>query len=310
MSQAKEKVQALINENPDFVDALSVVLTRAGHTSSNEHSPDGGTQPHTVTWSDVSDDLTSGQWGRLIETGILEDADGNGFAVSDPKGVREALGDDTLETSNNEESSWSTYDKLAGLGALTFFPAYWFKPLRNTVGSTVDIFLNPLDMILPFYAVVIIISVLTGLYSTLLQANLMNTEKMSEIQAKMSNIQERRKEAKERGDDAALERIQEEQMDAMGDQLGMFKEQFRPMVWIMLLTIPMFVWMYWKMGSRGGTPHIDAGEGSIVLPMLGERDWTKQIGGFVWVWLIWYFLCSTAFRMIIQKTLNIQTTPS
>jgi uncharacterized membrane protein (DUF106 family) len=314
MARTADKVRSLIAEDSGFEDALSVVLSRAGHASPEEATPDGGTQPHTVTWGDVSDDLTSGQWGRLIESGILTDADGSGFAVDDPEGVREALGDDAVETSegDDEESSWSKYDKLAALGALAFFPAYWFNPLRNVVGETVDLFLGPLDAVLPFYVVVIVISVFTGLYSTLLQANLMNTEKMSEVQEKMSDIQDRRKAAKERGDDAALERIQEEQMDAMGDQLGMFKEQFRPMVWIMLLTIPAFVWMYWMIGVRGGGAggaHIDPGEGTIVLPMLGAMEWREQVAGFVWVWLVWYFLCSTAFRLIIQKTLNIRTTP-
>jgi len=145
-----------------------------------------------------------------------------------------------------------------------------------------------------------------------LQANLMNTEKMSAVQEKMSDIQDRRKEAKERGDDAALERIQEEQMDAMGDQLGMFKEQFRPMVWIMLLTIPAFVWMYWMIGFRGGAGHIAAAESSLILPIFGELSWAGSAGkiaGIAPVWLVWYFLCSTAFRMIIQKSLNIRTTP-
>ena len=308
MGRTGEKARSLVAEDPAFAEALTVVLDRAGHAA-DEPTADGGT--HTIRWADVSDDLTSGQWGRLIETGILYDADGDGFAVSDPDEIRAALGDDAVETTTDEEDSgWSTYDKLAGLGALAFFPAYWFPEIRNVVGSAADVFIGPFDAVLPFYAVVIVLSVLTGLYSTLLQSNLMDTEKMGAIQEQMNDIQERRKEAKERGDDAALDRIQEEQMDAMGDQLGMFKEQFRPMVWIMLLTIPVFVWMYWKIGIRGGAGHIGSAESSIVLPMLGRMEWTDQIGGFIWVWLLWYFLISIAFRQIIQKSLNLTTTPT
>ena len=309
MGRTGEKARSLVAEDPAFAEALTVVLDRAGHAE-NEPTPDGGT--HTIRWADVSDDLTSGQWGRLIETGILYDADGDGFAVSDPDEIRAALGDDSVETTTEDEGSgWSTYDKLAGLGALAFFPAYWFPEIRNVVGSAANVLIGPFDAILPFYAVVIVLSVLTGLYSTLLQSNLMDTEKMGAIQEQMNEIQERRKEAKERGDDAALDRIQDEQMDAMGDQLGMFKEQFRPMVWIMLLTIPVFVWMYWKLGVRGGgAEHIVAAERSIVLPMLGRMEWTDQIGGFIWVWLLWYFLISIAFRQIIQKSLNLTTTPT
>jgi uncharacterized membrane protein (DUF106 family) len=308
MGRTGEKARSLVAEDPAFAEALTVVLDRAGHAE-NEPTPDGGT--HTIRWADVSDDLTSGQWGRLIETGILYDADGDGFAVSEPESIREAIGDDSVETTVDEEDSgWSTYDKLAGLAAISFFPAYYFEGLRNIVGSTTNVLFGLFDAVLPFYAVVIILSVLTGLYSTLLQSNLMNTDKMGAIQEQMNDIQERRKAAKERGDDAALDRIQEEQMDAMGDQLGMFKEQFRPMVWIMLLTIPVFVWMYWKVGIRGGAGHIPAAESSIVLPLFGEMGWTDRIGGFLWVWLLWYFLISIAFRQIIQKSLNLSMTPT
>lgn len=309
MGRTGEKARSLVAEDPAFAEALTVVLDRSGHAA-DEPTPDGGT--HTIRWADVSDDLTSGQWGRLIETGILHDADGDGFAVSNPDEIRAALGDDSVETdAEDEDSGWSTYDKLAGLAALSLFPAYTIMPIRNAVGQAADVIFGPFDAVLPFYAVVIILSVLTGLYSVLLQSNLMNTEKMGAIQEQMNDIQERRKEAKERGDDAALDRIQEEQMDAMSDQLGMFKEQFRPMVWILLLTIPVFVWMYWKTGVRGGgAEHIVAAERSIVLPMLGRMELTEQIGGFVWVWLLWYFLISISFRQIIQKSLNLTTTPS
>ncbi|HET7323441.1 MAG TPA: HTR-like protein, partial [Halococcus sp.] len=148
MTRTGEKVRSLVAEDAAFADALSVVLARAGHTA-DEPAPDGGTQPHTVRWSDVSDELTSGQWGRLIETGILYDADGDGFAISDPDDVREALGDDAVETSatvdpDEEGSSWSTYDKLAAVAALAFFPAYFVPEIQHIVGQAVDIVLGPL----------------------------------------------------------------------------------------------------------------------------------------------------------------------
>jgi uncharacterized membrane protein (DUF106 family) len=316
MARTGEKVRSLVAEDSAFEDALSVVLARAGHAADEEPAPDGGTQPHTVRWGDVSDELTSGQWGRLIETGILTDADGDGFAVSDPDAVREALGDDSVEAGatadeDDEDSGWSTYDKLAGVAALGLTSAYLLPSVMNSIGSAVNTVVDPLASVLPFYAVVIVLSVLLGLYSTLLQGNLMNTEKMSAAQEKMNDIQERRKEAKERDDDEALERIQQEQMEAMGDTLGMYKQMFRPMVWITFLTIPMFIWMIWKLGIRGaGAGHIVAAEQHIVLPLLGRFTWTDSIIGPLQVWLVWYFLCSMVFRQVIEKSLDIQTTPS
>jgi uncharacterized membrane protein (DUF106 family) len=307
MARAEQKVNDLLAEDSDMADALSTVLSRA--------DANGG----TVEWADVKGDLTSGQWGRLIEKGVLRSANSGGFSVQHPEEVRAALnGDgrtasisDVTDESDDEDddSSWSTYDKIAGVCALAFLPAYWYPPMRNAVGNTIDIALGPLDAIMPFYAVVIVLSVLTGLYSTLLQGNLMDTDKIGEVQEKMSDIQERRKEAKERGDEEAIERIQQEQMDAMGDQLGMFKAQFRPMVWITLLTIPVFVWLYWMIGL-GGNGHLSAADMNIILPFAGQVSWTEGFIGPVQVWIVWYFLCSIGFRQLIQKSLNIQTTPS
>jgi len=317
MARSAQKVESLADEE-GMGEAMAVTLARA-----DEHG--------TVEWADVRSDLTSGQWGRLIQTGILVDAgSGDGFVVDDPDAVRAAVGDEagtgggstpaapaTPSASSTgsgsaddaEETTWSTYDKVAAVGAIGMFAGYTFEPVRNVIGGSLDLVLGPLGELLPFYMVILVLAMFTGLYSTLLQANLMNTEKMGEYQQRMKDIQQRRKDAKERGDDAEVERIQEEQMEAMGDQLGMFKEQFRPMVWIMLLTIPVFLWMYWKIGARGGVAH-GLGNATVVLPLVGEVGWTAGILGPIQAWILWYFLCSMGFTQIIRKSLNIQTTPT
>ena len=297
MARTAKRVESLIDEDPEMRDALRTVLDRA----------DDG----RVAWDDVSGALTSGQWGRLIERGVLEKTDGDGCEV-DTAAVESALGiDDEPVTStassrgdDDEGSSWSTYDKLAGLGALGLFAGYSIGQVRNAIGRTLDVLLGPIEAALPFYAVILVLALFTGLYSTLLQDNLMNTEKMGEYQERLQEIQEREKEAKERDDQEALDRIQEEKMEAMGDNLGMFKEQFRPMVWIMLLTIPVFLWMYWMILENPGDL------GRMVIPLVGERSWTQSVVGPIQAWIVWYFLCSMGFTQVIRKSLNIQTTPS
>ncbi|MFB6083535.1 MAG: DUF106 domain-containing protein [Halorientalis sp.] len=296
MPRTAEKVESLAREDGELLDALEVVL-------------DAAEDEGAVEWSDVSDEMTSGQWGRLIEKGLLVDADGTGFVLDDPEGVRDALTDDDVDDAaadGDEESSWSTYDKAAGVGALGMMGGYMMPQVRNTIASALDVLFGPLEAMLPFYVVVMVLAMLTGLYSTLLQANLMDMDKMSEYQERMQEIQERRKEAKERGDEEALDRIQEEQMEAMGDQMGMFKEQIRPMVWIMLLTIPVFLWMYWMLLSPAQSIHPE----TIVLPLVGTTGWTAGVLGPLQAWIVWYFLCSMGFTQIIRKSLNIQTTPT
>jgi uncharacterized membrane protein (DUF106 family) len=300
MVRTAEKAAALVEEDEEFRDALATIRHIA--------EENGG----EVEWEDVEGDVTSGQWGRLIERGLLRSAEGGGFELSDPEGVDEVVGGDgsvdlpEAPDVDSDESSWSQWDKMAGLGSLAMMVGYYFNPVRNAIGAVMNTVLGPIDAVLPFYAVVMIVAMVTSVYSMLLQSNLMNTEKMAEYQEQMKAIQERRKEAKERGDDEALERIQEEQMEAMGDQLGMFKEQFRPMVWVMVLTIPIFLWLYWMTN----TGQIPTAEQSAVLPFAGEIRWDVGIVGPMQAWIVWYFLSTMGFRQLIAKPLNIQTTPT
>ena len=196
---------------------------------------------------------------------------------------------------------------MAAAATISLFLGYSQAPIRNAVGGVIDIAFGPLADVLPFYIMILVLATFTGFSSTVLQGKLMNMEKMGEYQERMQEIQDRRKEAKERGDDEALEEIQEEQMEAMGDQLGMFKEQFRPMVWIMLVNIPVFLWLYFMVQ----TPEMVAGASPVmILPLFGEiASWSERIGP-MWAWIVWYFVCSMSFTQIVRKALNVQTTPS
>jgi uncharacterized membrane protein (DUF106 family) len=294
MPRTAQKIDDLAREGEEMTDALSVVL-------------DVAEEKGTVTWGDVSGDITSGQWGRLIETGLLVDAGGDGFVVDDPDGVREALGEaDPAATSDDGDGdvTWTKYDKIAGLGVLGLFLGYSMPSIRARIGGVMDLFMGPIEATLPFYIVIMVLAMITGMYTTILQDALMDTSVMGDYQEKNKELQERRKRAKERGDDEELERIREEQMEMMSENVGMFKAQFRPMVWIMLLTIPVFLWLYWMVLDVG----ISASQPVMVLPLVGGvATWRTAILGPVQVWLVWYFLCSMGFNQILRKALNVQT---
>ena len=295
MVRTAEKVRDLLREDPALEDVLEDLLDRDGE----------------IRWRDVKGDISSGQWGRLLQKDVLVEGD-EGFVFEDPAGVRDALAPDEdrepLSDADipDEGVSWTTYDKAAGVIAIGMFAGYSLEQVRGVVGNIMDVALGPLDSILPFYLVILVLAVITGLYSTILQSELMDMEVVGAYQQRMKDIQARQKDAKERGDDAELERIREEQMEAMGDQLGMFKAQFRPMVWIMVLTIPVFLWMYWKLLEG----NIASAETTLVMPLTGAVELTEGIVGPMQAWIVWYFLCSVGFSQIIRKSLNIQTTPT
>jgi len=295
MPRTEEKVERLAEEGEHLTDALGSVL-------------DVAEEKGTVTWSDVSEDISSGEWGRLIETGLLVDADGEGFVIDDPEGIREALSDaDPTAMMEDQDTSWTSYDKAAGLVVIGLFVGYWLPSARQTIGSTLDVIFGPLANVMPFHVVILVLATLTGLFSAIMQDNLSNPAVMGEYREKSQKLKERREKAKERGDEEELERIQEEQMEMMTQNLGVFKAQFRPMVWIMMLTIPVFLWMLWMVLDVG----VAEGSSAIVIPIAGEVDsWTKTLVGPIQMWIVWYFLCSLGFSQIMRKALNVQTTPS
>ena len=307
MARTAEKTATLANESAEMRDALETVRNVADENDA------------VVRWTDVKDDISSGQWGRLLEKDILVDGD-DGFEFADADAVADVLDGNTddedidigeIPEVEDSGSSWKTRDKLAGVGTLLLMAGYYFDPIRSVVGGIVDVVLGPLDAALPFYAVILSISLVTGLYSSILQANMVDQDKVAAYQEKFQALQEREKEAKERGDDAAVDRIQEERMDAMGDQMNMMKENFRPMAWITLLTIPAFLWMYWMIGTRGGAGHLVGLEQTVVMPFTGEITWKNGSIGPIPAWIAFYFLCSMGFTQVMRKALDLDTpTPS
>ncbi|MBX0323851.1 EMC3/TMCO1 family protein [Halomicroarcula sp. F13] len=295
MARTAPKVERLADEGEAMTDALAEVLSVAEEKG-------------TVTWSDVSDDITSGEWGRLIESGLLVDADGQGFVVDDPEGVREALEEsDATPEDDEDDGGWSTWDKLAGLATLGLFAGYSLNSVRNAIGGVIDVALGPLAEVVPFYVVILVLAVFTGSTSSILQDQLMDMSGMGDHQEKMQDLKERREAAKERGDDEALDRLEEEQMELMTDQMGMFKKQFRPMVWIMLINIPIFLWLYWMVFGTGMSLEPPV----VTFPILGEvSSWREGAAGPLQAWILWYFLCSLSFTQIIRKALNVETTPT
>ena len=298
MARIEQRTRALVEEDAEMERAIETVLERA----------EGG----QIDWVDVRDELSSGQWGRLIEQEILVDGE-SGFELADREAVESALSGDVDTTSASasdddeiEDTEWTKWDKGAAVVTVALFAGYTWGPMRNLIGNSMDVVLGPLETVLPFHVVVMVLALATGLYSTILQANLMDTGKMAEYQERVKALQERKKQAKEADDDEELQKINEEQMDAMGDQLGMFKEQFRPMVWIMFLTIPVFLWMYWRIGIGDSSQVF----GTIVFPIRGEVAWKESVVGPIQAWIVWYFLCSMGFTQIIRKGLNIDMTPS
>jgi hypothetical protein len=141
-----------VEEDPGLMGAREVVFER----------PDGGKAE--VEWADVRDDLTSGQWGRLIETGLLEDGE-TGFLIANPDAVAEVVSDDEAvreaeAAMDDDEGGWTTWDKAAALGSIGLFAGYSVGEVRDLIGGVIDVLLGPLDALGTNVKLVVLVLVL------------------------------------------------------------------------------------------------------------------------------------------------------
>src|SRR6056297_2123120 len=132
MSKVERRVRSLVSEDGEMRDALEVVLDSA---------TDG-----EVQWIDVRDEITSGQWGRLIEKEILVDGE-TGFALADPDEIEAGMSeksDGGGDVETPETTSWSKWDKFAAVATLGAIFGYAVGPVRDTIAGALDVVLGPL----------------------------------------------------------------------------------------------------------------------------------------------------------------------
>ncbi|MFP4174839.1 MAG: DUF106 domain-containing protein [Halobacteriales archaeon] len=314
MTKTRRKAEKLIEEDAEMEGVLKRVLKLQDEKG-------------VVEWGDLRDDASSGQWGRLIEKGVLVDADGEGFVVEDESDLRDLLGmssgdsdvssiTDTDVEVEDIDTSWSVYDKMAALvGLFLILFGYRNADIQGAIGGVIGTVVSPIHdgLGVPYYLIILVFAVLTGVYSSYLQLYLMDWDWVSAQQEKVKQIQSQLKEAQMSDDEAREEELREEQMGVMSEQMKMFKMQFRPSVWILVFTIPIFLWLFWTFSTRfGGEPHL-AGETmpTIIMPFLGSIEFSESVfnfPAFLEGWLFWYILCSFGFGQVMRKVLGVNPT--
>jgi len=279
----------------------------------------------TVRWADVREEIDGEQWGRLLGEGVLLSV-GDRFVIDDPIAVREALaerdgtdldssdssadaadtenaaevtGETAIGTEGTDDTGWTTADKLAGVVALALVGGYQVPAIRDTVAGTVDLVLGPAVGTIPFPALLFGLAAAVAITSTGVRRRL-GGGAMDEVQERTQSLREDLRAARKHEDEATIERLENEQREVITEQLGAMKYQFRPLVWTMLLTIPVFMWLTWLTVDPTGA----IASASTFIPVLGEIVWTARVLGPVQAWIVWYGLCSLLASLATRRTLD------
>lgn len=193
---------------------------------------------------------------------------------------------------------------IALLFTMLVFLSYSIGGVRETVGSAMNTILGPFIDVLgvPFFVMILILSSITGLYSSLVQKYTIDYDKMQEVQAKARVFQKEFREAQLAGDEKRIKKLQGKQERMMQDQLDLSKQQFTPMAIILILTVPIFFWLLFRLPPVGESITIVSG---IVMPYIGTVSLSATAFWVVPAWIFWYMICSLAVSQVIRKSLNI-----
>jgi uncharacterized membrane protein (DUF106 family) len=176
--------------------------------------------------------------------------------------------------------------------------SYSIEWLRVGVGQGIDVVFAPLlDWFkIPFYILIVILSALTGLYSSIIQKYTIDYEKMTGAQERMKEFQTEYREAQLSQDEKKIKKLEAKKDRIMKEQLEMSQNQFKPMAYILVLTVPIFFWLLFRLGQV---------KSSITLPYAGTIGLHDPALWIIPAWILWYMICSITISQVIRKSLNI-----
>jgi len=177
--------------------------------------------------------------------------------------------------------------------------------VRHAVGMAMDLLVGPLladPVNLPFYAVILVLSALTGLYSSLLQKYTIDYERLQEVQEGMKEFQKEYRDAQLSKDEKRMKKLESRRDKMMKEQLEVSQQQFKPKAYILLVSIPIFLWLIYRLPLPTQPNGVLA---QIVFPYFGQLP---LYTGLIWIipaWILWYMICSISISQVIRKSMNI-----
>ena len=183
------------------------------------------------------------------------------------------------------------------VGLVLFFGIMISGDLRTSLGVVTGYVLGWMPAILPFHIVLFILAAITGLYASLIQKYTMDWDFLRIQQEKMKRVQREMKEAQLSGDKGRQQQLQAEQMKMVSEQGKMMQMQFKPMLYIGIISIPLFMWAYLYISENPAMV--------MTFPFWGTHNINTAVLGPVLYWFYWYFICSLPVSQIIRKALDI-----
>lgn len=194
---------------------------------------------------------------------------------------------------------WDKYGIYIALGFMMLMMfSYSVEWLRVGVGRGIDGVFSPIvdGFGIPFYILIVILSAFTGLYSSIIQKYTIDYERMTDAQERMKEFQTEYREAQLSQDEKKIKKMDAKKDRVMREQLEMSQQQFKPMAYILVITVPIFFWLLFR---------LDQVKSTITMPYVGTVGLHDAAVWIIPAWILWYMICSITLSQIIRKSLNI-----
>jgi uncharacterized membrane protein (DUF106 family) len=119
---------------------------------------------------------------------------------------------------------------------------------------------------------------------------------MTESQERMKAFQTEFREAQLSQDEKKIKKLEAKRDRVMKEQMEMSQQQFKPMIYIMVISVPIFFWLWFRLAQTMTT---------ITLPYYGVHNLHDSIIWVIPAWILWYMICSITISQVIRKALNI-----
>ena len=194
---------------------------------------------------------------------------------------------------------WDKYGIWIAMGFMMLMMfAYSVEWLRVGVGQGIDNAFAPVvdSFGIPFYILIVILSAFTGLYSSIIQKYTIDYERMAEVQERMKAFQTEYREAQLSQDEKKIKKLEARKDRVMREQLELSQQQFKPMAYILIFTVPIFFWLLFRLEQVSST---------ITFPYIGTLSLHDPAIWVIPAWILWYMICSITLSQVIRKALNI-----
>lgn len=183
---------------------------------------------------------------------------------------------------------------IRAIGIVFFFGILISHDFRTALGDLPSPLLDPLYYQTGFLVTVIILAIITGLYSTIIQKLTVDFRRLKEIQKTVMEFNKEYAEALKKNNQEKLKRLETKKREIQKMQSELFSMQFNPMFYTVVVTIPILMWLY----------NISNLNPAVIVPFAGEIHVGQFYLLFPW-WIWWYMFNSIAFGQIMRKALKV-----